>query len=58
MIRAILNIKGGVGKSLTAEMFGRGFAREGRRTLLVDADGQADLTDVLMPDTDFEDDPA
>lgn len=57
MIRAILNIKGGVGKSLTAEMYGRGFAKEGRKTLLVDADGQADLTGAVMPHANFDDDP-
>lgn len=54
-ITSVLNIKGGSGKTITAEMIGRGYAREGRKTLLVDADGQGDLSDAVMPEVNFED---
>ena len=43
MITTILNIKGGCSKTLTAEMLARGYAKEGRKTLVVDADGQGDI---------------
>lgn len=54
-ITSVLNIKGGVGKTITAEMIGRGYASEGKKTLLVDADGQGDLSDAIMPEVNFED---
>lgn len=53
-ITSILNIKGGTAKSLTAEMIGRSYAAIGRKTLLVDADGQGDLSMMIMPQEDFE----
>lgn len=53
-IISILNIKGGVGKSLTAENLARGYAASGKKTLLVDADGQGDVSAAILPDADFE----
>lgn len=57
-IISVMNIKGGVGKSLTAELLARGFAAAGRKTLVVDADGQGDLTRTLLPELEFDDDPS
>ena len=54
MITTILNIKGGCSKTLTAEMLARGYAKEGRKTLVVDADGQGDITSSLMPHINFD----
>lgn len=54
-ITSVLNISGGVGKTITAEMIGRGYAGEEKKTLLVDADGQGDLSDAVMPEVNFED---
>lgn len=47
MIRTILNVKGGVAKTTTAVNLGAGFAKRGKKTLLVDLDGQANLTRIL-----------
>ena len=55
-IISVMNIKGGVGKSLTAELLARGFAEAGQKTLVVDADGQGDLTRTLLPEMEFDDD--
>ena len=49
-IVAILNQKGGVGKTTTAVNLGAALARSGHRVLLVDCDSQANLTDHLGVD--------
>ncbi|MCQ2492695.1 MAG: AAA family ATPase, partial [Lachnospiraceae bacterium] len=50
---AVVNQKGGTGKTTTTENLGIGLARAGKRVLLVDVDPQASLTVSLgwpMPD--------
>ena len=47
MIYAVLNQKGGVGKTTTAVTFAHGLARHGQPTLLVDLDSQGNVCDAL-----------
>lgn len=55
MITTILNIKGGCSKTLTAEMLARGYAAAGKKTLIVDVDGQGDITASILPSINFDD---
>lgn len=50
---SIMNIKGGVGKTLTAVTLARGFAKKGYKTLLIDADGQSNASSSIMPEESF-----
>jgi len=43
-VMVIANRKGGCGKSMTAASLGVGLAREGKKTLIIDADSQHSLT--------------
>jgi cellulose biosynthesis protein BcsQ len=47
MIVAVMADKGGVGKTTAAHNLGCEIARRGERVLLVDADKQADLTELV-----------
>ena len=46
-VMAVVNQKGGTGKTTTCENLGIGLAQEGKRVLLVDTDPQASLTIAL-----------
>jgi len=52
MIYAILNMKGGVGKTTTAVNLGAALARLGDKTLIVDLDPQANATSWLSEEED------
>ncbi|MDK6028985.1 ParA family protein [Ignisphaera sp. 4213-co] len=52
---AIANYKGGVGKTTLASVIAATLSeRFGRRVLIVDADPQANITEVFIPPTSFE----
>ena len=50
MIHAIVNMKGGVGKTTTAVNLGAALARRGRSVLVVDLDPQANATGWIGTD--------
>ena len=55
-ILTIANNKGGVGKTTTAYYLGGELALRGKRVLLIDLDGQANLTDACFPEQSAEHD--
>ena len=46
-VTAVVNQKGGTGKTTTCENLGVGLAQQGKQVLLVDTDPQASLTIAL-----------
>ena len=52
---AIANNKGGVGKTETTYRLGKDLAEQGYHVLVIDLDGQHNLTGLLTPDGDWSD---
>ena len=50
MRMAIINQKGGVGKTSVTVNLGYGLAQSGKKTLIVDTDPQAHSTAIYAPD--------
>ena len=55
---AIMNLKGGVGKTVTSLTLADVLRRAGRTSLLVDCDGQMSLTRFYLPDFDSDTEPS
>ena len=53
-VTTILNEKGGVSKTMSALVLAEGFARAGRRTLLIDADPQGGATKLMFDSSKYE----
>ncbi len=51
---AVANNKGGVGKTALVTNLGASFARKGLKVLMIDFDGQSNLTDTFLSDGDVK----